>query len=226
MADKSKSQNMKNVLSLKTLLPAAALALSLVVPALAADDSSAAPAPAPAAVGHGLLGQNYVNLGYSYNDLVDTNVNASTFGFTMNQGLREGLDTLLEYSYARSGNTGLGRIDQQVFDVGARAFTNLGGVKPYAEVGLGGLWVKAPLVSHQHSFLWFVGAGVELQATPDLSFTPFARLSYANSVNNPKQWDYGVRANYWLNDKIGLTGTLSRDNTRDMSYGLGISFRY
>jgi opacity protein-like surface antigen len=216
---------MKNIISFQNLVLAAALACSLAAPAFAADDPSTT-APAPAAVGHGLLGQTYLNLGYSYTDIIDTSVNASTFGFALNQGVREGLDTLLEYSYTQSENTGFGRIDQQIFDVGARAFTNYDGVKPYAEAGLGGLWVKTPVMSHQHSFLWFVGAGVEFQATPDLTLTPFARLSYANSVTDPKQWDYGVRGNYWLTERLALTGSLTRDNTRDMSYGLGVNIRY
>jgi opacity protein-like surface antigen len=218
---------MKNVISFKTLVLAVALPLGLAAPVFAGDDSAApAPAPTPVAIGHGLLGQTYLNLGYTYNDFVDTSVNASTYSLALNQGVREGLDTLLEYSYLQSGNTGLGRINQQIIDVGARAFTNVNGFKPYAEAGLGGLWIKTPVLSHQQSFLWFLGVGVEFQATSDLSVTPFARLSYANSVTEPKQWDYGVRANYWLNDKFALVGTLSRDNSRDMSYGLGVNIRY
>jgi len=226
-ADSTKRNIMKNVLSFKTLTLAAALSLGLTAPAFAGDDSAApAPAPAPALNGHGLLGETYLNLGYSYTDLTDTSVNASTYSFALNQGVREGLDTLLEYSYSQSENTGFGRIDQQVFDVGARAFTVFNGLKPYAEAGLGGVWVKTPVLSHQHSFMWFLGVGVEIQATPDLTITPFVRHSYANSIDDYKQWNYGVRGNYWLTERVGLTATLARDNDRDTSYGIGINFRY
>jgi hypothetical protein len=218
---------MKHFISLKTLILAIALPLGLAASAFAGDDTAApAPVATPAAVGHGLLGQTYLNLGYSYTDIANTSVNASTYNLAVNQGVREGLDTFLEYSYAQSENTGFGRIDQQIFDVGARAFTNFNGLKPYAEAGLGGVWLKSPAVSHERSFLWFVGVGAEIQAATDLTFTPFVRLSYANSVDDHKVWDYGVRGNYWLTERLALTATLSRDNSRDTSYGIGVNLRY
>ena len=216
----------------KTKITQIALATALVLGSAASRLAADNPAPVPAAAvptesGHGLLGQNYLGVSYAYTEFTDTSVSGNTYGLTLNQGVREGLDTFLEYSYLQSTNTGFGRIDQQIFDVGARAFTNLNnGLKPFIEGGLGGLWIKTPELSHQHSFLFFGGAGVEIQATSELSFTPFARLSYANSVTNPKQWNYGLKTNYWFNDKVGLQGTLSRDNSRDMSYGLGVNFRY
>src|SRR5262249_32408174 len=147
----------------------AALVLGLAAGAFAADDAAPASTSAPAAAGHGLLGQSYVNLGYSYTDFTDTSIGGNSYNFTMNQGVREGVDTLLEYSYLQSTNTGFGHLNQQVLDVGARAFTNFNGIKPYAEAGLGWGWLHEPLVGHQDSFLWFVGTGVEFQATSDLS---------------------------------------------------------
>ncbi|HVU17363.1 MAG TPA: hypothetical protein VHD32_10575 [Candidatus Didemnitutus sp.] len=206
----------------------AALALGLAAGAFAADDAApvSTSAPVPEAAGHGLLGQSYVNLGYSYTDFTDTSVAGNSYNFTMNQGVREGLDTLLEYSYLQSTNTDFGHLNQQVLDVGARAFTNFAGIKPYAEAGVGWVWLHEPLVGHQDSFLWFVGAGAELQATTDLSFTPFVRMSYASRLDDSRQWDYGVKSNYWFNDKIGLMATLARDNSRDMTYGAGVTIRY
>ncbi|HEY4302372.1 MAG TPA: hypothetical protein VGM73_15985 [Candidatus Didemnitutus sp.] len=204
----------------------AALAFGLAAGAFAADDAAPAPAAVPAPAGHGLLGQSYVSLGYSYTDLTDTSVAGNTYGVTINEGIREGLDTFLEYSHLQSTNTGFGHLNQQIGDFGVRAFTNVAGMKPYAEAGLGGLWLRAPLVDHENSFLWFVGTGVELQATSDLSVTPFVRLSYANRLDEPRQWDYGAKANYWVTDKIGLMGTLARDNSRDTSYGAGLTIRY
>jgi opacity protein-like surface antigen len=204
----------------------AALVLGLAAGAFAADDAAPAPASVPVPAGHGLLGQSYVSLGYSYTDFTDTGVAGNTYGVMINEGVREGLDTFLEYSNLQSTNTGLGHLNEQIADFGARAFTNIAGFKPYAEAGLGGVWLRAPLVEHQNSLLWFVGAGVEWQATPDLSITPFVRMNYANRLDDSRQWDYGVKGNYWITDKIGVMATLTRDNSRDMSYGAGVTIRY
>jgi len=219
---------MKNVLMFRNLLPAAALALGLAVPAFAGDDP-ATPAAAPAVAstgGHGLLGQNYASLGYVYTDISDTSVNASGYKFALNQGVRDGLDTLLEYDYLRSDETGFGRASQQILDAGVRGYVNYGGLKPYAEAGVGWAWLHAPAGARENSFVWFAGVGAELQAAPDFSITPFVRFSYANSFTNHQQWDYGVKANYWVTEHVGLMATLSRDNSRDMSYGAGVNFRF
>jgi hypothetical protein len=215
---------MKNVLSFQTLFVAAALSLGCAAPAFAGDDP-VAPA-APAAEGHGVLGQNYINLGYHYTDIADTGINAHGLSLTMNQGVRDGLDTLLEYNYLRSDETGFGHATQQIIDVGARAYMSYRGVKPFAEAGLGWAWLRVPAAGRESSFLWFAGVGVEVQATPDLTFMPFVRLNYATSLADHKQWDYGVRSNYWLTERVGLTASLSRDNSRDMTYGIGVNIRY
>ena len=220
---------MKNVPTFKTLILTAALAAGLSSPAFADDTADPAAAPAPAAAvdnGHGLLGQNYANLGYHYTDYTDSSLHSDSLDFTLNQGIRDGLDTMFEYGYTRSSDTGIGRVTQQQADVGARAYTNFQGFKPYVEAGLGWGWQHAPAVEHKSSFIWFGGVGAEFQVAKDLSVTPLVRYSYADRFTSHGEWDYGVKANYWVTEKIGLQVSLLRDNTRDLSYGAGINFRF
>ncbi len=222
---------MKNHVSTKTLLLAAAFAFGLGSAAMAADDTTP-PAPvakAPPAQtdnGHGLLGQNYAGLSYGYLDLHGTSVSARGYGFTINQNLSESFDALLEYTDQNSSKLAGGRINQRMFDLGVRAFTTTRGFKPYVEAGLGWEWAKAPLGYKANSPAYFVGTGVEFQVAHDLSVTPFVRYTDATKHSIGHEVDYGVKANYWLSEHVGLTAAISRDNSRDMQYSLGVSFRY
>ncbi len=227
---------MKNVNTFKTLILAAACAAGLSAPAFAGDDpmptaaaattTASTPAAPSDSAGYGLLGQNYATLGYQYTRLTDANFNQNTYSFALNQGLRDGLDTLFEYNYTRSGNTGFGHLDLHWLDVGARAYANIAGFKPYAEAGIGLAREKIPGLDHRNSFVWFTGVGAEFQVAKDLSVTPLVRYSYANRFSGHGEWDYGVKGNYWLTEKIGLQASVLRDNTRDMSYGVGVNFRF
>jgi opacity protein-like surface antigen len=219
---------MNNVTSLKSLALATALALGLASQAFAGDEPGAnAPANAPLPpLSHGLLGQTYASLGYSYSRLDSSPVNANALEFAMNQGISTGFDTLLEYTGTRSDDTGVGRLTEQTLEVGARAYTNYNGIKPYAEAGLGWTWLRAPLGLSDNSFVWFAGVGAEFQATSELTVTPVVRYSDATSYHSGSTWDFGVKANYWLSEKLGLTGKIMRNDSGDMTYGVGINFRY
>jgi opacity protein-like surface antigen len=225
---------MKNVISTKkTLFLAAAVSLGLSASAFAGQDPGTATpsAPATSAVNDrsGQLGQSYVKLGYSYMDVRDSDVNANAFNFAINQNVREGVDTLLEYDYLRTENLGgLGHATEHDLRLGARGFVPLSGgiAKPYGEAGIGWAWTKVPTIGRDNSFTWFAGAGVELEAMSNLSFTPFVRYNYAVDFSPKHTLDYGVKGNYWFSERAGLELKVTRDNSRDMTYGAGFNIRY
>lgn len=221
----TKTMNTKNIT--KTVLLAATCALWGSVAALAADD----PAVVSVAVDQdpvprGALGQNTAALGFSYIDADDSGIDANAINLTLNQGLRTGLDTLLEYNYLRSENTGFGDIVEHKFNFGGRAYTNFHGFRPFVDGGIGWTWLKAPLGLSDNSFLWFASIGAEFQATADLTITPMIRFWDATSYTDGDTWEYGVKANYWVNEKLGVTAKVIRADSESTEYGLGINYRF
>lgn len=215
---------MKNDTSIKTLILAGALALGLATTAVASDDPAAASASASA--GRGLLGQSYVNLGYGFHDLQGTGIDAQGFNLNLNQNVQEGVDTLLEYNYLRSDSFAGGRITQNALVAGGRIYSLFHGFKPYAEAGLGWVWLRAPLGLSDNSFAYFLGVGAEFQVSPDVTVAPFVRYLDATADSFDHEWDYGVRANYWVTEKVGLTAAVIRDNSRNMEYNIGVNYRF
>jgi hypothetical protein len=212
-------------ITMKTLLIAVA-ALGLTGAAFAQNTGVSVPTPAPEAR-RGLLGQTYVSLGYGYTDLTSTTVNVQGLRFEYNQPLNTGFDLKLGYTSGRSSLfAGDLRSTQQSFDASAIAFipeTNWG--RPYFEVGAGWLWTKDAGVK-DNSFLYHLETGVEYQLTSALSLTPYFGYVDAPSIEVNNHWNYGVKANYWLNDQWGVSAGLGRDNQRDMTYSAGVNFRF
>jgi len=214
--------------SLKSLLLAAAFAAGLTAPAFAAGDPvvSSTPTTNVSSNTHGVLGQNLANLGFSYVDIHNSSVNAMAYNLTLNQGIQTGIDTLFEYNYLRSEDTGVGRVSEHKVNFGGRAYTNYQGFKPFVDGGIGWVWEKAPLGLSDNSFLLFASVGAEFQATPDLTITPAVRYWYATRNSIGDVWEFSVKANYWLTEKLALTAKISRDDDQTMEYGLGINFRF
>jgi opacity protein-like surface antigen len=212
--------------TIKTLILAAAVSLGLAVAARAADDNGTqVPVPATSA-GRGLLGQNYANLGFSYHELKGAPVDAKSFNLDLNQAVSEGFDAQLAINELWSNKFAGGRLSQRIIDGGVRVYTMTRGFKPYVEAGAGWVWQKAPLGLRENSFAYYLGTGVEFQPTADLSVTPFVRFLDATKRSFDHEWDYGIKANYWLNDNVGLSAAVIRDNSRDMEYNLGLTIRY
>jgi opacity protein-like surface antigen len=220
---------MNTVTKYKSLILVAACASGLAAPAFASDDPVAAAAPATTTISpmtHGVLGQNVANLGFSYVDIDDSKIDAAAFNLTVNQALRTGVDTLFEFNWLRSEDTGLGRITEQKVNFGGRAYTNYRGFKPFVDGGLGWVWLKAPLGFSDNSFFVFASVGAEFQATPELTITPSVRYWYATKNSVGDTWDFGVKANYWASEKFAVTGKISMDDDQTVEYGLGFSYRY
>jgi outer membrane protein W len=214
---------MTKKITTRTLLLAAALGLAGSTYA----QGTAASAPTPAAeTGKGLLGQSYVNLGYSYTDMHQSSVNYQGLNFEYNQPLNTGFDLNLSVGDAWSSKFSGTRARQQTVGASAIAFTpGLSWGRPYIGVGAGWIWTNNAGV-HDNSFLYGLQAGVEFQATKELSITPYVSYTDASSLRVNNKWGYGVKANYWLTDQWGLTAGIGRDNQVNTGYSVGTTFRF
>lgn len=215
---------------MKIILLAAALGLASSALAQGAAGSAAAPAASAADsvpdTGRGLLGQSYVNLGYTYTDLHQSSVNYQGLNFDYNQPLNTGFDLNLNLGNARSSEYFGSRARQQTIGASAVAFTpGLSWGRPYVSVSGGWVWTKIAGVS-DNSFLYGLQTGVEFQATKELSITPFVGYTDATSMRIDNKWGYGVKANYWLTSQWGVTAGIGRDNQVNTSYSIGTTFRF
>lgn len=217
---------MKTVTPFKTLILAAAASLGLAVAAFASDDpSTSVPRPVDAN-SRGLLGENYAHLGYTYVDIKHSDADANSFDFSLNQGIRNGVDTLMEYNYTRSEPFLGGHASWQSIFAGGRAYTTMNNMKPYFEAGFGWAWAHAPVFGSDNSFAWFGGVGMEFTVAPDVTVTPFIRFTDAVSIEDADNWDFGVKGNYWINSKWALTAKVSMDDDNNWSLGAGVNIHF
>ena len=217
---------MNQNLTLKSLLLVVTAAFGLAASARAAESPATAPAAPAVVTADGLLGQTYAGLNYSYNRLDSSPVNANSYGFEYNQPLNPGFDALFNYDWAQSGVVAGDRAHEQNLTALLRAFsTTQSWGKPYVEAGIGYDWLRFA-GTKDHSFEWIAGAGIEFQAAPALTITPFVRYTRTNGYSDKNTVDYGVKANYWVTRQWAVTGALSRNDSQDMRYQLGASFRF
>ena len=214
--------HMKNKIILKSLILSAVAALGLAPSAFAGGDEPNTPASVPASGTPGLLGQTYAGLTYSYVDLNRSSSHADDYHFDYNESLKSGLDGVLSYDWTQSNS----QTKQQSLRAGLRAFSAayVWG-KPYVEAGAGYTWEKVAGVK-DNSFLWQAGLGVEFQAAPAVTVTPFIRYSDAPSLSQRDKWDFGVKANYWVDRQWAVTAGLVRDDHQNMTYTVGTNFRF
>ena len=210
---------MKQNIIIKSLSFAAAL--------LAAAATTRGQNSVPASGSMGLLGQTYAGLTYSYLDLHNSPTNADEYTFEYNQTLHSGLDGILTYDWSQSGLVAGDRVKAQGLGAALRAYsTSYSFAKPYAEAGVGYTWTKFAGV-HDNSFVWEAAVGAEFQVAAKTTVTPFLRYSDApNLAVSSGTWDYGVKANYWVNSQWSVTGGISIDDDRNTAFTVGTNFRF
>jgi hypothetical protein len=214
----------KQTNSLKTLAVALAASLGLAASAVAEVPLEAPPVPSSGSMG--LLGQTYATLTYSYTDLDDTSVHADTFSASVNQNLHSGLDAILSYDYSDTGTFGGSRLRGQGVGFALRAFsTSYSWGKPYVEAGAGWAWTRYA-GTHDDSFAWEAAVGVELQVTPVVTVTPFVQYADAPDLAGDGTWDFGVKANYWVDSRWAVTAGIDRDDDQNTSFTVGTNFRF
>jgi hypothetical protein len=217
---------MKQKIILKSLLLSAVAAAGLATSAFAGGDGSNTPAPVAADLNTGLLGQTYAGLTYSYHNLDASPVNAASYGFEYNLPVKTGFDAVFNYDWVQSGPVAGERAHEQQLGATLRAFFAPGGWgRPYVEVGAGYDWLKFAGVK-DNSFLWIAGAGIEFQTIAKLTVTPFVRYDRATGYDDANEVSYGVKANYWINRQWALTGAVSRNDSQDVTYKVGVNVSF
>jgi len=210
---------MKQKIILKSLLLTAAALFGLA--AARADDPRPAP-PVPASGTMGLLGQTYASLTYSYTDLSDTAAHVDDYHFDYNQTLKPGLDGVFSYDWAQTGSVA----KQQAVMAALRAFnTSCAWGKPYVEAGAGYSWEKVAGVK-DNSLIWLVAVGAEFQVAPAVTITPFVKYQGTPNLARHDKWDFGVKANYWVNSQWAVTVGLDRDGRHNTGFMVGTNFRF
>ena len=210
---------------LKNLVISAAAAFSLAVFARADVPLDQEPLEATTPVGQGLLGQQYASLTYSYIDL-DAPVHADNFSFGFNQPLNTGLDAVFSYDWTQTGLLAGDRLNQQSVTAGLRAFSNaFAWGKPYVEAGGGYAWQRGYGTS-DNSFVWSVAVGAELQLAPAVTVTPFVRYADAPDLAGSGVFNFGVKANYWVDSQWAVMAGVERDDDQNTSFTIGTNFRF
>jgi len=182
--------------------------------------------PVPVSGSMGLLGQTYASLTYTHFNLNDSPANADDLSFQINQSLGAGLDGLLTYEWNQAGVVAGSRRNQQTFGGALRAFsTGLPWGRPYAEAGVGYAWTKFE-GTHDNSFVWEIATGVEFQAAPAVSVTPYVEYQDARDLAGGGTWNFGVKANYWIDSQWAVTVGLNRDDQHNTGFTVGTNFRF
>jgi len=190
--------------------------LGLALTALAGDETMAAPR------GTGLLGETYAGLTYRYIDLDGTSSHADDYHFDYNAPIQTGLDTLLGYDWTDATAS----TRQQSFLAGLRAYSpDFSWGKPFVDASAGYTWERTA-GARNNSFLWQVSAGAEFQVARTVSVTPFVKYSDAPSLASNGKWDYGAKANYWVDRQWSVTVGLDRDDDSNTGFMVGTNFRF
>lgn len=174
----------------------------------------------------GLLGISHTELSYGYVDLDNTNAHGNAYTLELSQPFQPGFDAFLGYEYSRSSRIAGSRIKQHVLDAGVRVFSsayNWG--KPYVEVGAGYIWSRFG-GSHDNSFLWEATVGVELNLARNTTVMPYVRYDDAVDYSDGDNWNYGVKANYWLNKNWAAMAGIERDDEQNTTFRVGTNFRF
>lgn len=213
---------MKTVNSLKLSLLAVAGSLGLAAAAVAQTD---APEVDPIDRSGSLLGANHLSLTAGFTDLDDTGIDAHNLTLGVNQNVLKGLDATFEYDFARTERFLGSHLAQHTALIGARAYLDRGGLRPYAEAAAGWMWHKHGATSDD-SFAWRGGVGLEVDVAPSVTLTPFVRYTELTSGKNDGTWDYGLSANYRVNRSWTVLATALVDDEQNVGGRLGVAFRY
>ena len=212
------NRTMKQTIIIKSLFIAATL-LGVAAVVRAED-------PLPPSGTMGLLGQTYAGLDYSYINLEHSPKNAEGFGFQYNQSLNTGLDSILTYDWTQTGLIAGDRARQQTLGGALRAFSNsYSWGKPYVEAGIGYTWTKTAGVD-DHSFVWDVAVGTEFQVAPKVTVTPYVQYLDAPDLATGNTWNFGVKANYWVNSQWAVTGGIRANDHHSTTFTVGTNFRF
>lgn len=174
----------------------------------------------------GLVGTTYAGVSYGFIDFDNSEIDVHALKLDLNNNFGPNFDGFISYEHDRSEKFTDGRVTQNLVAIGTRAFVNWNSkFKPYAEGGVGWEWFRAPYGVRENSFLWLVGVGIEIGTGSRWTAAPFVRYYDLRDSNNSHNWNYGLRGSYWLNERVGIQLTGTRDDDHNMEYAVGLNYR-
>jgi hypothetical protein len=196
---------------------------------------------APVAIDHGpgLIGSNYTELGFGYENKNGLPGNLRDYDFTSNAAVyREGIwgaDANFKYEFTDAGGGGFSdRRDEALF--GLTGFMTQSWGKPFITADAGYAWQRAGGVSGR-SFAYQLTGGVEFEVLRNLALAPFLEYDTEPRLHNSVPAvanfqdhvvEYGVRATYRLTRNWSLTAGASVDQYSGSDLGVrgGVAYRF
>lgn len=220
---------MKQNITIKHLLLSAVAAAGLATSAFAGGDEPNTPKTSepvavstPVTATSGLLGEKYASLSYRYVDFDGSAGHADDYRFGFNEPLKSGLDGLFDIGWTDAGAA----TRELSLSAGLRAYrAAYTWGTPYVEAAVGYTWEKIAGVKDD-SFLWQAGIGVEFAVAPAVTVTPYVKYDHAPGLARDGRWDFGVKANYWVNQQWAVTVGIDRDDDQNTGFMVGTNFRY
>jgi hypothetical protein len=211
--------------NIKSLILVSALAFGLGATARA-DDMLPTEKVTAVSGNQGLLGQVYGTLTYSYVNLDDASTHLDNYSFSLNQPLAFGLDGILSYDFAQSGNIAGSHVKSHTLGAALRAFsTSYNWGKPYVEAG-GGFAQSSYAGIDDDSFIWEVAGGIEFQVAPTTTVTPYLQYVDAPDIASDGAWNLGVKANHWIDSQWAVTAGFEIDDDQNTAFTVGTNFRF
>jgi hypothetical protein len=199
-----------------------ALTLGLLCTGLFAQEKTAS------TPGGGLLGESYAGLTYDWIKLDNSPVDASGFTFELNHPLQEAWDVNFQYSYWRTDSLFGTRATVQFGGLGVRFHSaKSSSVRPYIGGAVGWASAKGGGLSDS-AFAWQAEVGAEFQAGDKLTITPVINYQDTGDILGASggTTNYGVKANYWFNDKFGLRAGIMADDDSNVTYSIGFNLHF
>lgn len=220
---------MKQKITIKSFILAAAVSLGAVASASAQDASVAVPNPADTSAARGLIGSRYTQIEYNYIDFTGAGrpSHADGFGVTFNQPLNSNFDLSVSYDLARVRFAGV-RLKDEVFEIGATAYTTLDWGRPFATAAVGWDWQKVAGM-HDNSFEYRVGVGMEFLPAPKIALTPFVNFVRATSFN-ASEVEVGAKATYRITESWSVTARAQYEAVQhdedSAEYSIGVNYHF
>lgn len=174
---------------------------------------------------YGQLGSRHLGVDYGYAHLDDTAFDdLNGFGLRYNQPVGAGIDFSLGYDWAESNLVAGSRAKAEEATASLTWYTEANGTRPFIEPGVGWTWAKVGRFKTD-SFLYYIGAGVELQVARAWVITPYVRFADATEFDG-NTWNFGVKSAYRLSESWGLNVELSADDDSNTGFKLGVNYHF
>jgi hypothetical protein len=229
-----------NLSNLKKTCFVSVLALGAALSASAQQTSAMATEP-PIVTdqGPGLIGSNYAELSFGYQNLGGSPGELHDYEFISNSAVyREGIwggDVNFQYDHLNGGGDGYSnRRDRAMF--GLTGYLTQSWGRPFLTADAGYAWQRAGDIS-QKSFAYSFTTGVQFQVLPALSVSPFIEYDAEPHLHNvvpatanfpDHVIDYGVKATYRLTRQWSVSAAAFQDQYSGRDFGLraGVDYRF